>query len=263
MKRKDTLDGLLASIRAALYLQQQRADADVRRTTVVPFVTVSRQAGAGGRTFARALADRLNALDPADCPWAVWDRELVEKVAAEEHIPAELVESLEQQGPRRGAFEEFLASLSARNDCFDLDEFQVYRRVAHTVRGLARAGRAIVVGRGGVYATGDLPGGVHIRLVAPLRQRVAHMAKLLNVPAEEAAREVRRIDRYRQTFHRRYWADKALLPEIFTLTLNTAAMDDGQMVDCVLPLIRPMPPPPSQSKTPPPEAAAAARGAAR
>lgn len=237
MKPKDTLDGLLASIRSGLHVQQQRADAEARRTAS-PFVTISRQAGAGGRTLAGALADRLNLIDPAERPWAAWDRDLVEKVAKEEHIPVTLVESLELEGPRRSAFQDFLASLSARNDNYDLDEFQVYRRVAHTVRALARAGRAIIVGRGGVYATADLPGGVHLRLVAPLENRIAHMATVLSVPADEAAREVRRIDRYRETFHRRYWPDKAMLPEIFTLTLNTAAMDEGQMVDCVLPLIR-------------------------
>jgi hypothetical protein len=236
MKRTDALNELLASIRAGLYLQQQRADAETRRTDP-PFVTISRQAGAGGRTLAWALADRLNALDPGERPWTVWDRELVEKVAREEHIPVTLIESLELEGPRRNAFQDFLASLSARNDPADLDEFQVFRRVANTVRALARAGRTIIVGRGGVYATADLAGGVHVRLVAPLQGRVAHMAGVLNFSERDAASEVRRIDRYRETFHRRYWPDKALLPEIFTITLNTARAGEGQMVESILPLI--------------------------
>ena len=260
MKRKDTLDGLLASIRSERYLQPRRADDEARRTAS-PFVTISRQAGAGGRTLAGALADRLNSLDPADRPWAAWDRELVERVAKEEHIPVTLVESLELEGPRRSAFQDFLASLSANNDKSDLDEFQVYRRVAHTVRAIARASRAIVVGRGGVYATADLPGGVHLRLVAPLQHRVAHMATVLNLPADEAARKVRRIDRYREAFHRRYCPNKAMLPEIFTLTLNTAAMDEGQMVDCVLPLIRRTWPAPLRPEVPAATARATAAAA--
>ena len=256
MKRADTFDRMLASIRAGLYLQQQRAAAEARRTTPPPFVTISRQAGAGGRSLARVLADRLNQLDPADHPWTVWDRELVEKVAQEEHIPVSLVESLEIEGPRRSVFQDFLASLSARNDAADLDEFQVYRRVAHAVRGLARAGRAIIVGRGGVYATADLPGGVHVRLVAPLQDRVTQMAGVLGVSEEEAAAEVRRLDRHRETFHRRYWHDRALLPEIFTLTLNTAALGDQQMVDCVLPLIPRAAPAPQRADVPTAEVAA-------
>jgi len=236
MKRTGELNELLASIRAGLYLQQQRPEAGSPQVGQ-PFVTISRQAGAGGRTLARTLADRLNALDPGELPWTVWDRDLVEKVAREEHIPQTLIESLESGGPRRSAFQEFLASLSAKNHAADLDEFQVFRRVAHTVRALARAGRAIIVGRGGVYATADLAGGVHVRLVAPLRDRVAHMAGFLSLSQLDAAAEVRRRDREREAFHRRYWPDTALLPEIFTITLNTARADERQMAESILPLL--------------------------
>jgi hypothetical protein len=251
MKPNDTFDRMLAAVRAGLYLQQQRAEAEARRRPSPSLVTISRQAGAGGLTLAYALADHLDATDPADRPWAVWDRELVEKIAQDEHIPVPLIDSFETGAPHRTLFQEFLASFSVKDSPEDLDEFQVYRRVAHTIRGLARAGRAIIVGRGGVYATQDLRGGVHLRLVAPLQDRVTHMARLMNVPEEQAAVEVRRIDKYRDAFHRRYWPDKALLPEIFTLTLNTAAMDEGQMVQCVLPLL------PAAASPPRPQPAAA------
>ena len=237
MKRTKTLDQMLASIRAGIYAHQQRAHAEARREPPVPFITISRQAGAGGRTLAYALADHLSANDPAGRPWTVWDRELVEKVADEQHIPTSLVESLETGTTHRSAFEDFLASLSARNDSAGLDEFQVYRRVAATVRVLAHAGRAVIVGRGSVYATSDLPGGVHLRLVAPLQERIARTARQRNTSEQEAAKEVARIDRHRDAFHRRYWPNKALLPEIFTLTLNTGLVTEQQMVKCVLPLV--------------------------
>jgi cytidylate kinase len=242
MKTRDTLADLLASIRAGLYAQQQNALGAAARQPPQPFVTISRQAGAGGRTLAKALAERLSEVDPSDRPWAAWDGELVEKVASEQRIPASLIESLDLEGPRRTMFREFLESLLAQRPQDDLDEFQVYRIVARTVRALARAGRSIIVGRGGVYATSDMPGGVHLRLVAPLQDRVRHMAELLHVPERQAAREVERIDRHREEFHRRYWHDKALLPEIFTLTLNTAAASERQMVECVVPLVPRTPP---------------------
>ena len=236
MKPKAPLDSTLASIRAALFAEQQRRAAmKALPAPPTPFVTISRQAGAGGRTFARRLAEYLNAADPAERPWTVWDRELVEKVAAEQHIPASLVESLEDA--RRPWMEQFLAGLSFKEDPSTLDEFQVYRRVAQTIRGLAQAGRAIIVGRGGVYATADLAGGVHVRLVAPVEARVARMSEQLNVTSAQAAAEVRRLDHDRDAFHHRYWRGKAILPEVFTITLNTAAMTESQMVRCVIPLL--------------------------
>ena len=237
MKSKDPL-GTLASIRAALFWEQrqrQRSAESGQQPVPAPrFVTISRQAGVGGRSLAGLLAEKLNAINPAERPWAVWDRALVEKVAGEQHIPESLVESLEHP---RSWIGEFLAGLSLEGDPQELDEFQVFRRVATTVRGLARAGRAIIVGRGGVYATRDLPGGVHVRMVAPLEFRIANLARLLNVSESHAAREVQRLDGERQAFHRRYWAGKALLPEIFTVTFNCFDVRDDQIVECILPLI--------------------------
>ena len=240
MKAAASIEATLPLIRAGLYAML--ADEDRApiggagaSATPRPFVTVSRQAGAGGRTFARSLAERLNSANPADRPWVVWDRELVTKVAQEQLIPAELTERLERRHDSR--FEQLVAPFLPRDDPSMFGEAEVYRRVAQTIRALARAGRAVVVGRGGAYATRDLPGGVHVRLVAPFERRVAHMAAVLDGTPSAAAAEVRRLDRERDAIHRRYGGEAALLPEVFTVTLNTAAMSPSLMVDCVLPLI--------------------------
>jgi hypothetical protein len=240
MKLHNDILPLLASIRAGLFEQQETDPAHAAAAPPPSFVTVSRQAGAGGRSFARNLVERLNKLHPGQRPWTAWDRELVERVVAEHHIPESLVEQVESY--HRSTFGDRLTALFASAGDQQPDEVQVYRRIAQTVRALARAGRAVIVGRGGVYATDDLPGGVHVRLVAPLESRVANMARVLKVSEDRAAAEVRRLDHDRDTFHRRYWSGKALLAEVFTITLNTARTSEEQLVDCVLPLILRVPP---------------------
>src|SRR5687768_14561006 len=103
MKSRNDITALLASIRAGLYAQKQQQQQQTTQGVNVTlaeaprFVTVSRQAGAGGRTFAARLVDRLNEGCPGSRPWAAWDRELVEKVAAENHIPASVVEQLDRR----------------------------------------------------------------------------------------------------------------------------------------------------------------------
>src|SRR5688572_16409454 len=166
-----SLESLLASIRASLSMEPSRQQFEQPALPAVPFITISRQAGARGRTLARLLAAELNRGKSEAASWTVWDRELVEKVSFEQHIPESLIESLD--GPRRSWLESLRSAVLPGGQ---LDEFQVYRRVALIVRGLARAGRVIIVGRGGVYATHDLPGGVHLRLIAPLEYRIEHMA---------------------------------------------------------------------------------------
>src|SRR4051812_37593333 len=189
------------------------------RPRPLPFVTISRQAGAGGRTLAKRLAERLNALGGGGGDvWSPWDHELVEKVSKEHDLSQMLVEALEDA--RHAWAQDFLGGLDPSEA--RPDEFKVYRRVAHTVRGLSGVGGAIIVGRGGVFVTRDLPGGVHIRLVAPRADRIENMARRLDVSTAEAARWGTEVDRNREAFYRRHWPGKALTPETFTITLNTA-----------------------------------------
>jgi cytidylate kinase len=198
-----------------------------------PFATISRQAGAGGKTVAAMLAEALNRIEePANASWCAWDQELVTKVAADFAIPEAAVESLEDQN--HPLLREIISSLVSEDHC---NEFKVYRRVARTIRALAGAGRAIIVGRGGVFLTAEMPAGVHVRLIAPLADRVARTAERLQISQSQAAARVQEIDRNREAFYHRHWPTKRVNPEAFCLTINTAAMSDEQIVACLLPLL--------------------------
>src|SRR5690348_7647757 len=48
-----------------------------------PYVTISRQVGAGGRAFGQELLNALNRDAAAGGNWTLWDQELVKKVAAD------------------------------------------------------------------------------------------------------------------------------------------------------------------------------------
>src|SRR4051812_42407553 len=74
-----------------------------RDSTKKPFITISRQIGAGGEMLPAALVQRLNGIShtpaaglstPARA-WQSYDRELAERVAHDHHISRELIESLE------------------------------------------------------------------------------------------------------------------------------------------------------------------------
>lgn len=132
-------------------------------------MTISRAAGAGGRTLAADLAAALSWADPGGQPWYAWDHELVEKVsAAEHHIPPDAVEALEDAA--HPWFAELLSGLSSADTP---DEFRTYRRAALTTRALAHVGRAVLDGRGGVFVTTGVPGELHVRLLAPLSRHGA------------------------------------------------------------------------------------------
>jgi cytidylate kinase len=201
---------------------------------VTPFVTIKRQAGAGGHTIQERLVRRLNDVDPGDPPWSGFDRELVEMVTEQSNLYRPLVESLgdETRSWLEETFRQFF-----RPDGSD-SEFKVYWKMAQTIRALAQAGRVVIVGRGGVFITRGMLGGTHVHLVAPLEDRIRHMAERLELAPEDGEEHVRRLDRNREAFYRRYWYGASLAPETFTVTFNTAVTTDEQIVAAILPMVQ-------------------------
>ena len=221
---------VLAAVRAAAMPQQlpQHAPPATRR-----FVTISRQTGAGGVTLGEGLARRMNELFPRGPAWTCWERELVEKVARDHHLSRQVIEAMEESHPTW--LSDLFSGLSIGSGA---DDFAVYQRVAATIRALAHGGNVAIVGRGGVFITRKLPGGVHLRLVAPLQYRIEQIAQRLQLSGRKAAAYVERADEARAAFYRFYWPQEPLAAESFTMTLNTAAIGEQQLVDCVVPLLK-------------------------
>ncbi|HUO06716.1 MAG TPA: cytidylate kinase-like family protein [Phycisphaerae bacterium] len=212
-----------------------------------PFITISRQAGAGGHTLARGLVERLNRLAHSSMsvedstsgaqPWQSFDRELVERIGRDHHLSTELIESLERSS--HTWLEEFFRGLG-HTDSRVPGELAIVRRAAQTIRALAQGGYVVLVGLGGVFITHNMPGGIHIRVVAPLEARVQWEVKSRNITEKQARREIEIMDAERDAFFRKYWPNKQLAPELFHIALNSGMMNEEQMVDCVLPLVKPL-----------------------
>lgn len=209
------LAAVFGAIRASV---REPTGAEAKRDTPRPFITIARQAGAGGHTLARHLAEQLGE------DWNTYDRELIEKAAQDHHLSPRLFEALtDKKHP-------WLTDVFAGRP----SEITLYHRVAATVRALAQQGRAIIVGRGGVFVTRGMAGGVHVYLVAPLDCRVQRMAQMWNVDRAAAAKRVGEIDKNRGDFFKRYFPGALLTPETFHLTLNTAAMPEQNLVAAVI-----------------------------
>ncbi len=235
---------VIGAVRSGARVSETRAGGGNR---VAPFITISREAGAGGLILGRLLAERLTryeaqrratalASDTEESPPPVWrcfDRELVEKIAHDNNLSTELVESLENSS--HTWIEEFFSGLGHQDRT--TSEMAVFRRVVSTVHALAQCGHIILVGLGGVLITRHRKGGIHFRLVAPLEYRVAHLARQDGISLDEARRKVPLLDQNRRAYHHRFWPDEPLVPEMFHLTLNSGLLSEEQMVECILPTL--------------------------
>jgi cytidylate kinase len=208
---------------------------------VRPFVTISRQPGAGGR-FGNLLAERLGELEMLrgarkTASWRCMDRELVERVARDHHMSARLIDALEESS--HSYVMEFLRGLRLR-DGGPPSDLGVVRRMAETMRGLAHAGHVILVGLGGVFMTRNMPGGIHVRLVAPRDFRVRNIARMDGISRTAARERVHHLDEQRIGYYRSFWPNDLLSDELFHLTMNSSVMTEPQMANCVVELVKPL-----------------------
>ena len=202
----------------------------------VPFITVSRQPGAGAISMATQLLTALNNELPGEEPWTCWDRELVEKVAADLQLSTYVIEHLEDED--RSWLSDLFSSISFSDAPGHADDAKVYHRVAATIRRLAQTGRVVIVGRGGMFVTRQMPGGIHVRLVAPLAHRIQSLSREHHLSQEEASAKIRRIEHNRDAFYRRFWPGEILGPEAFTITLNTSTIPVSSIIAILVTLAR-------------------------
>jgi hypothetical protein len=216
---------------AASYLHvNQLAHANRPDSTAEPFVTISRETGAGASEVAAALQHRM--ADETGAPWSVLESNLINEMLQANHLPPRLAAFLpEGRVPEIQAIVGEIVGLHP-----NLWELAV--KTDTFMRRIAVRGRVILVGRGGCFATAGLPNGVHVRLVAPTDHRARTMAKRHNVSEESAAEHNRRQDRARRRYVKSHF--NAIGPDStnFDLVVNTARVPLNQAVDLISALVR-------------------------
>lgn len=166
---------------------------DSREPGPHPFVTISRQAGAGGHSLATAMLDVFGDQPEPDifAGWQVFDQKLCEIVATDP-VCAKSLDALLAEEYRRPTDDFFQQMLR-----LTIDQDVVMARVFEVVRALASIGKAIIVGRGGSEVTRDMDEGVHLRIVAPEPERIRRVMDRHGVDERRAINDIRRLDRHR------------------------------------------------------------------
>jgi cytidylate kinase len=155
-----------------------------------PTITLSRQFGCEGFPLCLLLKEQLEAASQE--PWTIFDRALIERVAADSGLTRQLFSDLgddtrilEQLGFHpRGA----------------LTSSEAFRKVALCIARIARDGHAIIMGRGGAILSAGLANAYHFRLVAGLDWRVASLARRAQLTQAAAAQMVKKQGKLRARF---------------------------------------------------------------
>ena len=160
-----------------------------------PFVTISREAGAGGHTLAnQLLEDMSKERAPLFSVWQVFDAAFCARMLEDNKLQASL--DMLQREVTRSPWEETVYELAGGRTSSD----KVFAKTVQAMKFLAQMGKLIVIGRGGACATAHLPRGIHVRLVAPVPFRIRRMKERFNTSEAEAKRLLEEYDAGRAKF---------------------------------------------------------------
>ena len=180
-------------------------------------VTISRQAGCGAVIIAERLAQYLQRhTRHATAKWTVFDRELMDKVLADHDLPKYLKKFLPED--RTSQIEDALADLFGVHP----PTRTVVQQTSETLLQLAGIGCAIIVGRAGNIVTANLPDVLHVRLVAPLEDRIERICRDDNKTPDEARRFCIEEEQARARYVKTYFhadVDDAML---YHMVINTS-----------------------------------------
>jgi len=179
-------------------------------------VTISRQTGSGAHAVAESLALYLQEHLPEEaCPWTVFDQNLVERVLDEHKLPRNLASFMRE--------DRISEATDTLDELFGLHppSWTLVRKTAETILRLVDLGHTIIIGRGASVITGKLDSVLHVRLVGSLAQRIENVRQLHQFELKTARAFVRREDRARAGYLKKYYGTNIEDPLLYHLVINT------------------------------------------
>jgi cytidylate kinase len=194
-------------------------------------ITVSRQFGAGGKTLALKVAEKLG--------YQVAYEQIIEKMA-------EMVE-LNQEGIRifetefdfsSGGDVAKLAPKSFIGRIFDsqrkyMDAQQYVQLLHKIVPQIIEEGNMIILGRGAQFILKDRKDTYHILLVADESDRIRFMQQTYQLSREQARQAVAKQGKRRTKLMKLFHSEGYDLPEHYDLVLNMSKIDMDHAVELV------------------------------
>jgi cytidylate kinase len=181
-----------------------------------PAVTISRETGAGGLSVAERLAERLRGGQGAgECPWTVFDKNLVVKVLEDHQLPKRLAQFMPEDRVSyiADALEELLG--------LHPSSWKLIHQTAETILHLAELGNVILVGRGANMITRDLSHVLHVRLIGSMERRQERVEVRHKIQAAAARRFIAREDAARKRYVRKHFDQDIESPLLYHLVINT------------------------------------------
>ena len=196
-------------------------------------ITISRQYGSGGEVAA-CLAQRLH--------WQLIDHEIVARVAHELGMPEEEAEVHDERS------ESFISRVLSSMQFADPElvatapmvplpagtqEQMYHEALERVVEMAANTGKAVIVGRAGQMILAKRRDILHVRIVAPLEQRVRYVMQREGLDETSARSRSEQKDRDRTRYLQSQYHHDVDDPVLYDLVVNSGVLDLASVVDLI------------------------------
>jgi len=204
-------------------------------------ITMSRQVGSGAEQVANRVCEDLGL--------RIFDKTLMLQVAAEVGFSeAEVVDYSENEYRVRGFFEalfsrnRMVAERTMRTRATEgaevmgtviLDEARAITLIRMTINSAYDRGNILVIGRGGQAILEDKSGVLHVRIVAPVEQRIKRLQEQEKITAPQARRLIAERDRATAEYLRNFHNIDVDDPTLYHLVQNTGKLGIDKCVELI------------------------------
>jgi cytidylate kinase len=197
-----------------------------------PVITLAREYGCPAKIVAKQLTEDLTKkmlVKGVEKQWRYVTKEIIVESAHELELDPDKIKYVFEY-EQRGMIDEIL---SAQLNKYYKSDRKIRNTIAQVIRNIACEGHVVIVGRGGVAITHDIPKSLHIMLEAPLEWRSLRISEKDNISQEEARNECTGIDKKRQQF-REYFQGKNTDYTTYDLKLNCMTLSIEEMVRIII-----------------------------
>lgn len=208
------------------YLSQRYYGRKEESKSMGPFLTISRETGCSGTGLASEL---VKAFRKMGMQWRFLNREILDKADEKLHIGRNKLEHdfIIAKGT---AMDDVVKALSSR---YYKKDQKVRDTVAAIIQHEAREGRTIIVSSAGAVTTAGIPGGLHIRLIAPFDWRIKALSKHTMLSESEIETFIVKNDKKRN-FILEQFTGKGISELYFDLIINMAVFSHSQAIEVIL-----------------------------
>jgi cytidylate kinase len=186
----------------------------------VKYITVSREAGAGGGEIAAMVGRKLG--------WEVLDRNLLDQVADRFRLSKPMLELVDETDSN-WAYDMVGAFLDPKI----VPHEKYLAHLSRVIRVAARRGNVVIVGRGAQFL---LPhdSGLAVRIVASMKYRVARIVQLLDYDEAQARRYLHEVDHGRKEFVEKFFHHDVTDPRLYDLVLYVDHLGPTMVTDLIV-----------------------------